>query len=212
MANPQKNKGDRNERAAVVELIAKAPDLIVQDAQRKLGAGRREDQGDLKAFLDVAVQVRAVADLGTALRSAALDSVVQAGNAGVPLGLGMVPIPGARVISVRWLACCISWPSPVEPDRAAVAVFGNPTDLIAHLRREDLGVPRHLRIGRLVRKNTASIYVAPIEAWLHTYRGIRAAATKSCSDSRAVNRVDRFGASRHTTHVSGNQSGLPTAV
>ena len=175
VSNSSKSKGDRNELAAVLELVAKAGDLVLPNAQRKLGAGRREDVGDLHVFANVAVQVRAVAEMGRGLRTAATDSVEQARHGGVPFALGMVPVPRARKESVRWLASCLSWPGS-RPGDEEIAVFTNPGAAIAHLRRDDLGVPRTRRIAQLRRLNTCSVFVAPIEAWIQAYRRVRVGA------------------------------------
>lgn len=188
MGNSSKDKGDRNERAAVVELVAKAGDLTLPNAQRKLGAGRREDTGDLHVFPDVAVQVRAKADLGDALRTAAVDSVVQAGHGGMAYALGMVPVPQARQGTVRWLACCLSWPGGA-PGADEIAVFAQPTRAVAHLRREDLGVPRVRRIVQLARANAGPVFVAPIEAWLAAYRLVRSSGGERLSAAAHVQGV-----------------------
>src|SRR6478735_12765266 len=56
--NTNKRKGDRAEREAVAVLCELAPDLVVARPQRLLGAGRREDTGDLWVFPGVTVQVK----------------------------------------------------------------------------------------------------------------------------------------------------------
>lgn len=170
MANSSKDKGDRNEREAVKLLLDLAPDLAIPLAQRKLGAGRKEDVGDLHFFADAAVQVRAyaVSKLPDAIRSAAVDSVAQARNGLLPYALGMVPVPRALARQVRWLASVVTWPVRVEPD--AVAVFGDPRRAVAHVRNEAIGVPRWRRIARVERTGKEPIWLAPIEAWLAAYR------------------------------------------
>lgn len=178
MPNSSKNKGDRAEREAVVELRTKAPDLVLDNAQRKLGAGRKEDTGDLHVFPDVAVQVKSMARLGTALREAATGADVQAANGRVSFALGMVPVPRARQGSVRWLAACTQWPdSGIASDE--VARFATPETLVAHLRNENSGIPRDRRIALLLRKGSDPLVVATIEAWLNAYRGERKAETSA---------------------------------
>lgn len=171
MANSAKQKGDRGERAAIAVLQGLVPDLMLPNAMRKLGAGRKEDTGDLHAFADVAVQVRNVANLGYAIRSSAIDAVTQAGHAGVPFALGMVPVPNARSETVNWVACCLTWPVALAPDE--IAVFGNPLTAVKHVRNEGIGVPRVRRIAIIRRAGTEDIYLSPLLAWFAGYRVAR---------------------------------------
>lgn len=181
MANPSKNKGDRAEREAVAVLIALAPTLVIAGAKRMLGAGRKEDVGDLHVFPDVAVQVKSMKAVSTAVREAAAGAVVQAGHAGHPYALGMVPIPLARTTSVRWLAVCLTWPDrDVASD--AIAVFGICSKAIEHLRNEKLGIPRERRLAMLRTKGLPDLVIAPIEAWLAAYRADRLAGPISAAD------------------------------
>ncbi|MFS0884965.1 hypothetical protein [Aeromicrobium sp. 179-A 4D2 NHS] len=177
MANAAKNKGDRAEREACEILKALAPNLCVEGAIRMLGAGRLDDVGDLRVFEDVAVQVRnyKMTNIGGALRSAATDSVIQAKNGRVSVGLGMVPIPGARKTGVRWLASCMEWPMPLWEDGGLIdpTEFKMVSKAIDWLRDEKIRdgvhpVSRELRVARLLGRGTP-VYVAPIEAWLAAY-------------------------------------------
>lgn len=172
MANSAKNKGDRNELAAVRYLIETAPELVsVKKPERKLGAGRREDVGDLHVYADTAIQVRALADMGKAVRSSAADALIQAGHGDMAFALGMVPVPRARKEQVTWLACVAvdHWPVPVEP----VAEFGSIGKALAWVR-EDTGPhgfrpwPREERIGLLSGQGTPAL-IAPMAAWLSAY-------------------------------------------
>lgn len=178
MANASKQKGDQAERDAVALIIAAVPDLVnVLKPQRALGAGRKEDTGDLHVFTDTAIQVRKyrAKDIGLAIRSSARDSVIQAGHAGAAHALGMAPIHNARAGSVRWLACVTPghWPIPVEP----VAEFSMASKAVAWLR-DDTGPhgyqawPREQRIGLLAGPGHSSL-IAPIEAWFNAYRTAR---------------------------------------
>lgn len=177
MANAAKNKGDRAEREACATLKALAPNLCVEGAIRMLGAGRLDDVGDLRVFDNVAVQVRnyKMANIGIALRSAATDSTAQAINGRVDVGLGMVPIPGARKTTVRWLASCEKWPMPLWEEGGLI----EPKDFkmvgraVEWLRDEKVRdgvhpVSRELRVARLLGRG-APVYVSPIEAWLAAY-------------------------------------------
>lgn len=177
MANSAKDKGDRNERAAVAYLLETAPDLVsVSRPQRKLGAGRKEDTGDLYIFHDAAIQVRALANMGQAVRSAAEDSVVQAHHGDLEYALGMVPVPRARKEQVTWLASTTldRWPEPVEP----VAEFSLISKALTWVR-DDKGPhgfrvwPREERIGILGGPGK-TVLIAPIEAWLAAFGRARA--------------------------------------
>lgn len=172
MANPSKLKGDRGEREAMELLRTRIPWLLRPNAQRQLGAGRKEDVGDLFALADTAIQVRNLkrADLGKAIRSSALDAVDQARNGAMPLALGMVPIPGASKDSVRWLGCAVDWPIPLSQDPVHFEQVSRAVGWV----RDDRGphgylvLPRTERIGRL-NGGVAPVLFAPIEAWLTAY-------------------------------------------
>lgn len=174
MANASKNKGDRAEREAVELLKDLVPHLVLPKAKRMLGAGRMEDVGDLHVFGDVAIQVRCykLSNIGGALRSAALDSVVQADNGDCEFGLGMVPYPGGRAGSVRWFAAVTvnAWPDvlPVEPIEFKIV-----SKALVWLRDDDgpYGYEARSRTTRiaLLTGPAAPVLVAPIEAWLSVY-------------------------------------------
>lgn len=178
MANASKRKGDDRELKAVRFLLDLAPELIsVKNPMRKLGAGRIDDEGDLQVYSDCAIQVRAVDQLGTALRSAARDAKIQAANAFQEFGVGMVPIPRAREGSVRWLATTVlgEWPALAEP----VASFTQVSKAIAWLR-DDVGPNGYMQHERedricLLEGGEELILVAPIEAWIFDYRPFSAA-------------------------------------
>lgn len=187
MANASKSKGDRAELEAVRFLLDACGDLCLPKSQRMLGAGRAEDVGDLHVFADVAVQVRSykAAHLGKAIRSSALDSVAQALNGDRPYALGMVPVPGARVGTVRWLACVAAEPSAWPGGSEAVPIEPIEFALVSRLvtwLRDDVGphgfmaYPRDQRVGLLGGGETARVLVAPIEAWIETYRAETAPA------------------------------------
>ncbi len=178
MTNRQKRKGDRAEREAVAHLVAEAPDLVdVPNPMRMLGAGRKDDAGDLSVFSDVAVQVRnlAPASLGLAVRSSASDAVRQAANAGLPLALGLVPVHRARHGSVRWLACAHVWPA--TPCRDPLP-FTTVAKAVEWVRADEapygfLPHPRRHRVAALqaapVTPGTP-VLVGTLEAWLDALR------------------------------------------
>lgn len=180
MANKSKDKGDRYERAAVKYIIETVPELV--DAKlpmRMLGAGRLEDIGDLSLFTDAAIQVKAVSNMGQAVRSSVAGSVIQAANAKVEFALGMVPVQGARKTQVNWLAATAvdRWPEPVEH----VAEFALISKALTWLR-DDTGPygyrvwPRSERICLLTGPGTPCL-VAPFTAWTDAFARARAART-----------------------------------
>lgn len=192
MANPQKNKGDQAEREAVAFLTEIAPDLIrTGGAERMLGAGRKDDVGDLRVFDDAAVQVKCfdAKYLASGLREAAVGAERQRANAaarhvaGADFALGMVPIPRApKNGAVRWLAACLMWPDLLAVEDAIV--FSQVGPLVTWIR-DDVGPHGYMaypRTQRLARFGTAAadpVYVAPIEAWLSAYRQRRARLPKA---------------------------------
>lgn len=169
--NPNKTKGDRGEREAVRTLVQMAGSDALLDARRKLGAGRRDDMGDLDVLPGVCIQVRCLADVTVALRTAASDAFVQAGRSGALFALGMVPIPRARKSAVRWLASACEWPALIPDDE--IRVVGVTSAAIRHARSETLGVPRRRRVAIVRRSDTPDLYVAPLEAWVEAWRGGR---------------------------------------
>lgn len=64
MANPQKRKGD----SAELEVQAILQDLLGVPARRMLGAGRKDDIGDITGVPDVTIQVANWKDVGQAVR------------------------------------------------------------------------------------------------------------------------------------------------
>ena len=172
MGNSNKRRGDRAEREALAVLYLLAPDLLVPRPQRLLGAGRREDAGDLWVLPDVTVQVKHRADPAQAIRIAADAAAVQARRAGCHFALGLVPIPRARHSAVRWVACSATWPVLVD-----AAEFRSVTRALAHVRRDEPSTgPRDQRVAVVDRGQTAALYVGTLEAWLHAYRRANRAA------------------------------------
>lgn len=153
--------------------------MDVWKPQRMLGAGRKEDIGDVEIFTDVAIQVRCyqAAKLGIALRSAAFDARTQSANGNRRHYLGLVPYPGARTGSVRWIAAAVDWPTPTEP----VAEFALVTKALAWVRTDAaphgfLAHPRRQRLGTLLGSGAGPVLFAPLEAWLESYRSTRGGA------------------------------------
>jgi hypothetical protein len=163
--NAPKQKGDRTEREAVAILVAAAPHLVLPTARRKLGAGRKDDMGDLEVFPEVTIQVKGLANLAKALRTAAVGAAEQALRAEHPFALGLAPVPRARATSVRWLASALEWPGGA-PESDEMAHFGTTESAVAHARNERIGVPRNHRVAVVERSDMADLFVAPVEAWI----------------------------------------------
>lgn len=94
MPNPQKAKGDRAE----LEVAALLTDLLGLPIRRKLGAGRKDDTGDLDGIPDTVVQVVNRRDLWAALRLKPPASERQQANAGATFGASAV-----RMVGGKWL-------------------------------------------------------------------------------------------------------------
>lgn len=178
MANPSKAKGDRAEREAVFMFTELCGDLCVTKAMRMLGAGRSEDVGDLHVFDDAAIQVRnyKMSSIGSAVRSSAKDAVIQAGHGDKDFSLGLVPYPGARAGTVRWIACVdpSSWPGDFDVDALHVAEFATVSKILDWVRADAapygfIAYPRTERVG-LLTGGSGPVLVAPIEAWVAAYR------------------------------------------
>jgi hypothetical protein len=93
MPNSSKRKGDRYELEAA-KLLA---DLTGWPVERKLGAGRKEDCGDLYGLPDCCVQVKAYpSDLTRSIRETLAELPRQHANARTTFAMGMVRRPGGR--------------------------------------------------------------------------------------------------------------------
>jgi len=192
--NSAKAKGDRGEREAVTVLCQLAPDLALPQARRKLGAGRKDDIGDLEVFADVTIQVKTMSNVVAALRNAAAGAEEQAARARTTYQVGMAPIPRARATAVRWLAATTVWPGGPPPDDALRSV-GQTQDAVAHCRSENLGVPRSRRIAVVRRSGAPGMYVATLDAWIAAWRSDRV-QNSDCrmvevmSELPAINRLE----------------------
>jgi hypothetical protein len=165
MPNASKDKGDRYEREAVVYFQDLWPDLLVWNAARALGAGRKEDVGDLVLFPDAAVQVKAYAEkyLSKALYEAADGATKQAGHARKDIALGMVLVPRARKVgTVRWAASCERWPIEVEH-----TPFSNSLAALAAVKKAG---PDTRFTAVVIRKNTVPIVIGSLQTWVAAYR------------------------------------------
>lgn len=175
MANTAKNKGDRFEWKAVryIQSHEIGANLIdVTTPGRLLGAGRKDDGGDLHLFTDVAVQVKAYKDLGSAVRESAYKAQDQAAYAEKPLGVGMVPIPRARAERVCWVFTC---PPNMLPQygsfAASKATFPRISDLVNWIQDDDgprgyAAYPRTERLAELKQGNSKGVWCMTPEVWL----------------------------------------------
>jgi hypothetical protein len=169
MSNPSKAKGDRAEREAVFLLIDLAPDMVLDNARRKLGAGRKDDMGDLEVFTDVTIQVKSLASVTNAVRQAADGAIVQAGRARTTHALGMAPIPRAsQAREVRWLASTYEWPTDLT-DSDIVLRTGTTEAAVRHIRQKNDSLARDQRITLISRSGKPDMYVSSIEAWLRAF-------------------------------------------
>jgi len=168
VVNRMKDRGDRTEREALALLIEQTPDLLVANAMRQLGAGRKDDIGDLHVFPDCAVQVKASkpSTLTAQCRTAAITAQIQAGRALSPHHVGMVKLHNVRT-GTKWLASAVIWPTPVEPFEVKTAVAA------AITRARDESLPLAQRISRISGRGATPYLLGPWEAWLASYRAVR---------------------------------------
>ena len=89
MTGPSKVKGDRAER----EAIALLNDLI-GCGRRKLGAGRKDDEGDIDSVPDTVIQVADWANVARAVREKPVECEVQQARAGALFGVSMIRLRG----------------------------------------------------------------------------------------------------------------------
>lgn len=82
MAHSSKRKGDRAE----LEVQGILRDLLGTPARRKLGAGRRDDEGDIDGLPDTVIQVAAWDDLVRAVGEKLPATVAQQARAGATFG------------------------------------------------------------------------------------------------------------------------------
>lgn len=96
MANPSKRKGDRAE----LEVQGLLRDLLGCPARRKLGAGRKDDMGDIDGVDDTVIQVANYTDISRAIREKLPECELQQQRAGATFGATFVRRPGGRYVVV----------------------------------------------------------------------------------------------------------------
>jgi hypothetical protein len=92
MTSRSKRKGDSAER----EIAGILTDQLGGLVRRRLGAGRRDDTGDLDGLPGTTVEVKAYADITRAVREGLDDCVSEQTNAGTPFGVAFIRRPGGR--------------------------------------------------------------------------------------------------------------------
>lgn len=90
MAHPSKRKGDQAER----EFCQLWNELTGTGSTRKLGAGRKEDIGDVHGVPNTTIQVTANKDVTTAIREKPYECQAQQDYAGTSLGFTAVRLRG----------------------------------------------------------------------------------------------------------------------
>lgn len=88
--NTSKRKGDRAE----LEAEAVIRDLTGYPARRKLGAGRKDDMGDIDAVPDTVIQVANWKNITRAVREKPIECTVQQSKARATFGATFIRMPG----------------------------------------------------------------------------------------------------------------------
>lgn len=170
--NASKNKGDRGEREAVEVLKELAPDLVLPNAMRKLGAGRKEDTGDLHVFDDVTIQVKCLSNPVNAIRQAVEGALVQSRRAETRWHVGMVPLPRSRRHGIHWLCVSTEWPTvPTVP----FPNFGTTGKAIEYIRSDSkfISVEPIRRLAVVERQGHEPMFISPVNAWVEALRAAR---------------------------------------
>ena len=96
MTTPSKRKGDKAE----LELARILADLLGMKVRRKLGAGRRDDEGDLEGIPGWTIECKNYADLARGINEGLEDLEREQANAGTTFGVCFVRRRGGRWIAV----------------------------------------------------------------------------------------------------------------
>lgn len=113
MASRSKRKGDAAER----EIAHILTDQLGPIVRRRLGAGRRDDTGDLDGLAMTTVEVKCYADITRAVREGLDEVTAEQTNAGTPFGVAFIRRPGGRWFAAmtieQWCAMyreATTWP------------------------------------------------------------------------------------------------------
>lgn len=96
MPSPSKRKGDFAER----ELAFLLSDLLGVTIRRKLGAGRKDDEGDLEGIPGWTIEAKNYANIATGINEGLKDLAREQVNAGTTFGVCFVRRRGGRWIAV----------------------------------------------------------------------------------------------------------------
>ena len=105
MAHPSKRKGDAAER----ELAHLLADITGLEVRRKLGAGRKDDTGDLHGIPGVTCEVKNYRSIVDGINEGLADLAREQANSGDPLAVCFVRRPGGRWIAVMDLPMWAAW-------------------------------------------------------------------------------------------------------
>lgn len=94
MANSPKRKGDRAE----LEVQGILRDLLGVPARRALGAGRKDDIGDVWGVPDTTIQVANRKDVAAAVRSKPVECEAQSERAGTQFGATFIRLRGGQYV------------------------------------------------------------------------------------------------------------------
>lgn len=118
MSNPQKRRGDQAER----EVATILNQLLGTNCKRALGAGRKDDVGDIYGLDDTCVQVANYRNLDRAVREKLPALERQQENAGATFAGLFVRRPGGRYVVVltpeMWANLIregLAVPQPMQP-------------------------------------------------------------------------------------------------
>jgi hypothetical protein len=147
----------------------------MEKSMRMLGAGRKDDIGDVRVFEDTTMQVKAYKNVAQGLRLGAIGAVDQQRRADQEFASGFLPIPRAPVDQpdkVRWLASAIVWPIPEVGERSTTETFhaASTAKAVAWLRDPKGDIPIDERVAEIVMDGKPTLLVGPIQAWLRDYR------------------------------------------
>jgi hypothetical protein len=112
MPHPSARKGAKGE----LELARILSDLTGERVRRKLGAGRREDEGDIEGLADTTVECKVYADVVAGIRKGLADVERERANAGTPFAVSFSRLRGGL-----WVACqtpemfCTMWREATKP-------------------------------------------------------------------------------------------------
>ena len=170
MGNARKRQGDKAELAAILYLAGLAPEHTVERPRRVLGAGRRDDEGDILVFMPGAYEIGQTLD--------AIGAAQQAVNAERRYHLGLSKRHAARTDS--WVASAASW--PVSLDLAGIPVIGQTARAVSIVTSSV--EPTTDRIVLVRRQGVPALYVAHPDAWITAWRTAVSAPARSMDMSQ----------------------------